>query len=108
MACGITKATPEDRQIQQQRFDRAVISDLIRRDVSGVFYNRAYRRQFVGYCVGRGFEYDYLEANQISDLMRYNIWLRWSAPANWRTYEKDSSLVFVSPRGLGEQAHGEV
>lgn len=77
MACGITKATREDAQIQRARFDRAIIRDLIRRDVSGVFFNRAHSRQSVGYSVGRGFEYDYLEANQISDLMRYNIWLRW-------------------------------
>lgn len=80
MANGLTSATKEDAQIQADRWERAVAIDR----ASGTFPNRNYRRQCVGWSIGRGFEADYLEAIHVSDAMRYTNWLKWAACLpNW-------------------------
>lgn len=76
MANGITTATPDDRAIQAGRYAR-------------VFGRLA--RQQVGYCVGWGFESDYVGANNMLDATRYSAWLRGHAIFNGRTHAINSS-----------------
>ena len=71
MANGITVPTREDRAIQGGRFLRCSARESLRA---------------VGYCVGWGYEADFLDANAISNRMRYQHWLRSRAPFNGRTH----------------------
>lgn len=76
MANGLTSATLEDGHIQQIRHDRAVALDA----ADGAYPNRGFRRQSVGWSIGRGYEADYLEGKAVSELMRYQRWLRFFLP----------------------------
>jgi hypothetical protein len=72
MANGETIATKEDGAIQRIRWERAEqreewITEKVR--------SRA-KRQCVGWSIGRGYESDYLEAHALSELVRYNDWLK--------------------------------
>lgn len=80
MANGLTSATKEDAQIQVRRWRRGAALDAELRP----FPLWHYHRECVGWSIGRGFEADYLEAIHISDAMRYNAWMRWASPSQWR------------------------
>jgi hypothetical protein len=61
MANGITTATKDDAAIQAARWNRAV---------------GRLGRQRVGYCIGWGFESDYLGAENMKELTRLHRWLK--------------------------------
>lgn len=75
LANGLTSATKEDGAIQQLRHNRAVRLDA----ADGIYPNRGWRRQCVGWSIGRGYEADLHDAIRMSDGVRYNLWLRWAA-----------------------------
>lgn len=52
------KMTPEDSDIQRQRVERATLKGKA-------------QRQFTGWCMGRGYEYDHFDALHMSELTRF-------------------------------------
>lgn len=94
MANGLTSATKEDGQIQAIRWNRAGALDA----AAGVYPNRRWRQQYVGWSIGRGYEADLHDAIRMSDAMRYNLWLR-----RMEGFGRGKAAVLVTGAGRNER-----